>query len=368
MLKKLLAIIAVILFVVAGVVFVRNISKVTPFLLQLIFNRDISVSKTDGSINILLLGIGGGNHEGPNLTDTIIFASINPDKNSVVLVSIPRDLWVPELKQKINTIYAIGEDKRKGGGLILTKAILSRILKQEINYGFRIDFDGFIKAVDAVGGLDVNVDKTFDDYEYPVEGKESDPCGHKEEELQPLATASSQLEVFPCRYKHLHFDFGLTHMDGKTALEFVRSRHAQGEEGTDFARSKRQEKVILAFKEKIFSAGTLLNPTKIMSLYSLLKSSIDTDIPQDQFDDFVRLAGKMKQVPIKRLVLDQGDEELKRYGLLDNPPLEEEYKSQWVLIPRIGNGDFTEVQDYVDCEIEIGNCVLKDTRFIKNQN
>ena len=67
-------------------------------------------------------------------------------------------------------------------------------------------------------------------------------------------------------------------MDGKTALTFVRSRHAEGEEGSDFARSKRQEKIIQAFKDKLFSFQTIINPAKIISLYDILKDSIDTDI------------------------------------------------------------------------------------------
>lgn len=359
--KKKLTILGILIALLALFIVVSTIFKFSPFLFQLAFNKGIEVKKTEGNINILLLGIGGGSHDGPNLTDTIIFASINPDKNKTHLISIPRDLWVPELKEKINTVYAIGEAKKKGQGLVMTKSILEKILNQEIDYGIRIDFDGFIKSVDAMEGIDVDVENILEDKEYPIEGKEKDACGHTEEELTTLASASSQLEAFPCRYTNVYFDKGLIRMDGKTALTYVRSRHAVGEEGTDFARSKRQVKVISAFKDKVFSLQTLLNPGKIISIYNAVKGSIDTDIPQNEFDDFIRLARKMENVKIKSSVLDYGDKAKKRPGLLITPAMNTEYLNQWVLIPRIGENDFSEIQKYVECEMKIGNCIIGDT-------
>jgi len=339
---------------------VLKIARLSPFLFQLIFNRDINLKTNDDHVNVLLLGIGGKNHEGPNLTDTIIFISLSTKGDKVTLVSVPRDLWVPDLNAKINTAYSTGESKRSGGGLVLSKAVVSKIVNKPINYVLRIDFDGFVKAVDLIGGLDINVDRTFDDFEYPIDGKEENPCGHSDEELKNLATASSQLEAFPCRYMHIHFDKGVSHMDGKTALQFVRSRHAQSDEGSDFARSQRQEKIIKAFKDKVFSLQTLANPAKIVSLYDILKGSIDTDIKDDEFDDFIRLAGKMKTAQTENAVLDTGDEKTKRPGLLINPPIAEEYNFEWVLIPRKGNGDFSQIKKYIDCEIKIGNCPIDE--------
>lgn len=334
-----------------------KIAKITPFLFQLVFNHDINLKKSDDHINILLLGIGGGAHEGPNLTDTIIFASVSPPQKKVTLISIPRDLWVSDLNAKINTAYAFGEEKRAGGGLVLAEAVVGKILNQPIDYGVRIDFNGFIKAVDEIGELDINVDRTFDDYEYPIDGKEEEPCGHNDEELKSLATASSQLEAFPCRYIHIHFDKGVSHMDGKTALMFVRSRHAQGEEGSDFSRSQRQEKIIKAFKDKIFSVQTIINPARIISLYDIVKGSIDTDIKEDEFDDFIRLSQELKNAKIENAVLDTGSEETNRSGLLINPAASENYSFQWVLVPR-GDNNFSEIQRYVDCEIKIGKCSI----------
>lgn len=303
---------------------------------------------------MLLLGIGGGKHQGPNLTDTIIFASIDANKNKVVLISIPRDLWLPDLKGRINIAYA-------KGGISMAKSYISKIVGQPIDYILRIDFDGFEKAIDLLGGVDVNVSSSFDDYEYPIFGREDDPCGHSDQELKALATASSQLDSFPCRYLYLHFDKGLQRMDGETALDFVRSRHAIGDEGTDFARSKRQGELIKAIKDRLISLETLLNPVKIVSLYSVVKDSIDTNIKEDEFDDFIRLAEKMKNATLQNVVLDYGDEEKERPGLLIHPEISDEYNNEWVLIPRIGNNNFEEIQKYVDCEIKIGNCVITTT-------
>jgi LCP family protein required for cell wall assembly len=323
---------------------------------QMLLNREIALKKTQDRVNILLLGIGGGTHEGPNLTDTIIFASIDPKMQQITLVSIPRDLWIPELQAKINTAYAIGKEKRKDGGLTLAKAVVKNVLGQPIDYAIRIDFNGFVKAIDMLGGLEINVDRVLDDYAYPIAGKEDDTCGHTEEDIADLSMqiatqSATEFEAFPCRFEHIYFAVGQQHMDGQTALKFVRSRHALGIEGSDFARSKRQEKVISAFKDKVFSVGTILNPVKLVSLYEIFKDSIDTDIRQEEYDDFIKLAQKMKEAKIVSVALDFGDPKSKREGLLVNPPMSNEFKGQWVIIPKEGNGNYQRIQQYVSCSI-----------------
>ncbi len=360
----------VIFFVILVFGNIFGIFKYVPFLFELVFNTQVNLKKSNGNINILLLGIGGGVHEGPDLSDTMIFASINQEKNKVTLVSLPRDMWVPDINAKINEAYADGEEKRKGGGLTLAEAVVQKIVGQPVDYGIRVDFAGFIKAVDQIGGLDVNVDNTFDDYIYPVDGKEADSCGKTDDQIKDFtaneATSSAAAEdnlalFFPCRYQHVHFDKGQNHMTGIQALEFVRSRHALGVEGSDFARSARQQKIIKTFKDKVLSLGILLNPGKVLGLYNILQGSIETDIKQTEFDDFIRLASKLKTAKITNAVLDFGDESTGRAGLLINPPLTAEYYFAWILIPRTGNGNFSEIQKYVACEITIGNCLVSKT-------
>jgi len=363
--KKPIIVIGIFVAILALIVIAKTISFY-PFLFQLFFDRGVNLKQaTPAMVNILILGIGGGSHDGPNLTDTIILANIDETKNRMTLTSIPRDLWVPELNganKKINEAYAHGESKRKGGGLTEAKAIVGKITGQPVDYGVRINFSGFVKAVDIIGGLDIDVENTFDDYKYPISGKEDDTCDYPDEDIQAfLATASAEKDLqekFSCRYKHLHFDKGLNHMDGQTALEFVRSRHAIGAESGDFARSKRQQKIITAFKDKILSAQTLVNPAKIISLYDVIKDSIDTDIKQEELDDFIRLSQKMKNVNIQSISLDTGDKVNKRPGLLSESPISSEYNFLFVLIPRIGNGNFSEIQSYIACQIEKGNCLI----------
>lgn len=347
--------------------FINRATTIPRFITSLIFNKEIELEKEEkqGTINILLLGIAGGNHDGATLTDTIMFAHIDPQNNKAVLVSLPRDLWAPVLASKINTAYEFGQQKRKGGGLTLAKATVADMLNQPVHYTFRIDFSGFVHIVDQLGGFDIDVERAFDDYNYPIPQKEKDLCGKTEEELklfESTASASPTIiplsEVFSCRVEHIHFDKGIVRMDGETSLKFVRSRQALGEEGTDFARSRRQQKVLVALRDKVLSVGVLLNPFKLIQLSQTLGRSIDTDIKTEELDDMVKLAQRMKGAKVKSIVIDQGDEEKRRPGLLLHPWITEEYKNQWVLTPRVGNGNFSEIQDHVACELTNDVCPI----------
>lgn len=371
--RKNKAIIALGIFVaILVLVVIAKTASFYPFLFQLIFEKEVKLKQAEPSnLNILLLGIGGGSHDGPNLTDTIILANIDEGKNKVTLTSIPRDLWVPDIdgyNKKINEAYAKGELKKKGGGLTLADAVVEKVTGQSVDYVVRIDFNGFVRAVDTLGGLDIIVDNTLDDYRYPISGKEDDPCGFSEEDIKEfIATASAEQEIsdkFSCRYKHLHFEEGQQHLDGEQALEFVRSRHGVNGEGSDFSRSKRQQKVITAFKDKIFSAQTLVNPGRFISLYDIVKDSIDTNIKQEEFDDFIRLAQKMREAQISSFVIDTGDQITKRAGLLDEAPFAKEYNFLSVLIPRIGNGNFSEIHQFIECKLSGKDCLL--TPKVKN--
>ena len=359
--RKKVVIIGLVL-VVGLIIIVARTSKLYPILFQVLFNKDIQLKKENSNINILLLGTGGGKHEGPDLTDTIIFASTDQVKNKVTLLSIPRDLWITDLNARINTAYSNAEAKRKGGGILLANAVVKKVVNHPIDYTVRIDFSGFVQVVDILEGIDIDVQSAFDDYKYPITGKENDSCGYSDEDIKAfIATSSAEIDVqekFICRYKHLNFDKGMIHMDGQTALEFVRSRHAEGSDGTDFSRSKRQEQVIKAVKDKVFSINFFLNPAKVISVYNALRGNIDTNIKEEEIDDFIKLVNKMKEAKIESVVLDYGDKQKGRPGLLANPPISSAYANQWVLIPRIGNGNFSEIHKYVECEIKIGNCPI----------
>lgn len=359
MLKKIILALSLIV-ILSFQILVRG-GNIAPLIYQVLFNQNIELRTSEPQrINILLLGIGGEGHDGPKLTDTIILASVDLKNSDVHLISLPRDMWSFDLGSKINGAYAKGELKKKGGGLTLAKSVVGKITGQNINYVVVIDFNGFVKAVDTLGGIDIDVERGFDDYEYPISGKENDPCGNKEEDLDQLATASSQLDAFPCRYEHLHFDKGINHMDGQTALKFVRSRHAKGEEGTDFARSKRQEKVIKSIMQKAFSLNVIANPTKVKSLYDIMGESIHTDIKTNEFDDFIKLAQRFQDLNIQSVVIDSGDKKENRGGLLTNPSISERFNYEWTLIPRNGSDNYTEIHEFIRCNLNQENCSISE--------
>jgi len=223
-------------------------------------------------------------------------------------------------------------------GIILIKDAIYQILNQPIHYIVLIDFEGFVKALDLLEGIDVKVDRAFDDYKYPIPGKGLDKCGGDPE--------------YKCRYEHLRFDAGLQHMDGEKALKFVRSRNAESEEGTDFARSQRQQKIILAVARKVFSLKTLLNPRKIIDLKKAFGEHVkfDTQFSEEQTTAFISLFLRFvkNKNEIRTISLDYGDKDSP--GFLYNPQFHE--SKQWVLIPRAK--DWKEIQRYVEEKIYKG--------------
>lgn len=273
---------------------------------------------TNNRTNLVFLGLGGEGHEAPDLTDSMIFISLSHQTSSITMISLPRDIWVPTMKAKINTAYHYGNKKRDDGGRDLAKSAVSEILGLPVHYVIALDFAGFVKAVDSVEGIDVEVKRTFDDYQYPIPGKEA---------VLPESD----------RYEHLHFDAGLTHMDGATALKFARSRHAEGEEGTDFARANRQQLIILAFKDKLLSSETLLNFDKLKNIYASIKSSVDTDIPESELAGFFRffLDFSREGQTVNHLTLEDK---------FMNPKNRTPYDGQWVLIPKV---TMEEIHQYV---------------------
>jgi len=355
--RKKIFITCVVLLVFFVVTIFSELTKFSPVLFQLLFHKDIVLKKQDDTLNALLLGTAGGSHDGADLTDTIMFVSLQIEKKKTSLISIPRDLWVPDLNAKINTAYAKGENRKKNGGLLLAKAVVSQILGQRIDYVARVDFDGFVKAIDFADGLDIEVEQSFNDYYYPIEEKTEDLCGQDPQEADLRIATMSSFEVFPCRYQQVGFEKGKQHMNGEQALIFVRSRNATGAEGTDFARSARQQKVIKTFKDKVLSVETLLNPIKIINLYVTLSDSIHTDIKQEEIDDFIRLVKKLENVSVHSYVIDVVDKQKQKDGLLVNPPLED-FNDLWVLIPKAGDGNYSQIHTYVSCVLVSDTCSI----------
>ncbi|MBX4188216.1 MAG: LCP family protein [Candidatus Doudnabacteria bacterium] len=181
-----------------------------------------------GVVNVLLLGMGGPGHEGPYLTDTMIVASINVQTKEVLFTSIPRDFLVQIPGRgfnKINAAYAYAEMDNEGSGGPTAIQMAEKVTGLKIPYYAAIDFKGFVKAVDHVGGLDITIDRTFTDSSYP---------NYNYGYLSPQTFTSGQ-----------------EHMDGERALIFARSRKGNNGEGSDFARSERQKKIMVALRDEL---------------------------------------------------------------------------------------------------------------------
>jgi LCP family protein required for cell wall assembly len=266
--------------------------------------------EAEDRINILLLGMGGEGHDGANLTDTIIVASLRPSDHQVAMLSVPRDLLVPVPNagwRKINSANAFGEAKNKGNGGETSRAVMESLLGLSLPYYIRIDFNGFKDIVDSVDGVDIYVDNSFKDYTYP--------------------TADYKIQT-------VAFTKGWHHMDGETALEYTRSRHGTNGEGSDFARSRRQQKVIMALREKVLSASMLKNPASIANALAALRANVTTNLQIGEILRLAKIGQQVDQTNIMHKVLDDGP---------GSPLVSGNYGGAYVLMPR--NNDWGAVRD-----------------------
>ena len=318
--------------------------------------KQIQTIKEKNSLNILLLGYAGGKHQGTFLTDTVILANIDKKTKKVTLISIPRDVWVKvptksknDFHSKINSVYQMGlfpqnypdVDKIyiKDSPIGLINNPIKQITGLTVDNYITVDFAGFTRAVDVLGGFEVNVERQFDDFKYPVEGKEDDLCGVEEselEEIEKIATESPEI-AFPCRYEIIHFDSGKQTMSGEAALKFVRSRNSL-EDGGDFGRAKRQQLLLEALKNKIISIGFI---PKIIPLLDELSDHIETDIPLDQMQELLSEAKNAEVYTIQRLVITNND--YLDYSRSDD--------GQFILIPKAGIDNWSDVKKWVKVSI-----------------
>lgn len=288
-------------------------------------------------LTVLLMGRGGAGHDGGALADTIVLARILESQKRIVLLSLPRDLWVnvpynnaDGIMGKINSAYAIGIDSRKfkdksdeytgvNGGGKLAGEVVSKVTGLTIDKYVTVDFSGFESAVNSIGGVDLTVDKAFTDYEYPIAGREDVDCTtytpvavpnpdatqpNSEADLIAAGKLDANLlsdlpKEFPCRYELVHFDSGKQHMNGTVALKYVRSRHSN-EDGNDFSRSRRQKIMLEAVADRLFSINAV---TKIPTFFSTLRSHLDTDLSTGDIIGLLPKAQEYRGYKITNLTL-----------------------------------------------------------------
>jgi LCP family protein required for cell wall assembly len=303
-------------------------------------------SRPKTAYNILLLGYGGPGHDGAYLTDTMMVAHVDMEKKKATMISIPRDIWVNlETKSgtpfhaKVNTVYQIEKFPNTFPDVQadnLTRTVVEQITGLVIDNIVTIDFNGFKKAIDILGGIDVTVQRAFTDKEYPIEGKEDDLCGKEEKdlpELEKIATESSPWEAFPCRYETLNFSAGAQTMDGARALKFVRSRHGNID-GGDFGRAARQQRFIEGLREKLLSFNVL---TSLTPLLDELKDNITIDIDQETMKKFIAEMPKINEYRIENLVMSDND--YLDFGNSDD--------GQSILEPKAGEDNWKDVHVWI---------------------
>lgn len=316
-------------------------------------SEDKQAIPPEGSYNVLLLGYGGAGHDGGNLSDALIVVSVNPEAEKVSLISIPRDLWVEipirsDISQsfKINHAYAIGLDDRlyplkepqykgEGGGATLAKKVVGEVAGMQINFLLAVDFEGFKNIIDSLGGVEVDVPVAFDDYFYPIKGRENDTCGKSAAEIARLHekfTDTALHHQFECRYEHIYFAAGSKSMDGEVALKFARSR--SGTHGGDFARSERQHSLLTGVKDKLLS---IYSVGKVDELFNQFVRMVKTDLDLATVRNLAQILGNPQYYKLKFVGLSE-DNVLVSTKSLDG---------QFILIPKEGEGIWTGVQNYI---------------------
>jgi len=230
-------------------------------------------------INILALGLDRRAHERPEntRTDTMMVMSIDPEDMTVSMISIPRDLEIlyenpngGRQRVRINAVHVHGSvSGDKGSGSAAAKKAVSELLGIPVHYFVRVDFSGFERVVDELGGITIDVQHRLYDYQYPDENYGYDPI-----RIEP----------------------GVRVMDGNLALKYARSRYAiDAIQAGDLARSRRQQEVIVAIKEKAIASrwGLISNPVRIAAMLDTLKDNILTDIQLEEMAELAKITQKI---------------------------------------------------------------------------
>ena len=290
--------------------------------------------KTDSTgkyTNVLVVGMDKrGENSGLENTDSIIIASYNYDTNNIVMISIPRDTMVMDENgywHKINSIYSTAEHAQPGSGMSVLKDYVEDYTGLEIQYWGLIDLNGFREIIDTIGGVDIDVENKFVDNNFPNEWDNG--------------------------YITVEFEAGLQHMDGETALQYARSRHAQITfpgyefEGSDFARARRQQKVIDAVRAKLLSTDGLLSTSKFNEILGNIRDNIQlSTFNTNDVQAAISLIKKTRDANTYSFVLDPSIGGLNRI-ITTNVPID-----GYAIAPSAGIGNTDEIHEFVRALLE----------------
>lgn len=285
-----------------------------------------------GHTNFLILGTGGKNHEGSDLTDSIILASLDQENKLVTMTSIPRDLYIKDPtigNSRINEVYYNAKNyyKSSSEGLNNMKLKIESIMGIPVHYFLKIDFDGFKELIDALGGIDVNVESAIYDPFYPKDGT--------------------------FLYETFSISAGQHHLDGTTALKYARSRKTT----SDFDRAERQQQIIYAVKEKALSTEILFSRDKISEILETLKENIETDITVKEILTLGGVAADYTSEQISHRLIH--DDPTQCGGFLYTPA-REFYGGMFILLPA---GGFEFLHKYSDLTFNLPQIAKEKARL-----
>lgn len=306
--------------------------------------KDELKGQSEDRINILVLGMRGADLPGGGLlADSIQVVSIKPSEKKIAMISIPRDLYVTvpgtQDKQKINAVHALGEEKSEGQGLEDMKTVVSEVTGLPIHYAVSINFAGFKQLVDAIGGVEVTLDKPFSE---PLQFNEAHVCDSEvftvptgEYEIKKKTDKKTGIEKITAKYPlctnpdtecggNFQLPAGKQTLNGEQALCFVRSRKTS----SDFERAKRQQLVMQLVKDKMLSLGTLTDFSKVNGMLDSLGDNVRSDMQLWEMQAFYDLYRDMGgDIQYYQRVLEDSDE-----GLLYHP--DDETTAGYILLPR----------------------------------
>jgi LCP family protein required for cell wall assembly len=250
----------------------------TPVIVDNSDDAAAAIAEWDGTsrVTLLLLGVDRRNDdEDYSRSDTIILVNIDPVEKTARMISIPRDLKViiPGFgAYKINAAYAFGDfnEDVPGRGPGLMMRTIETNFGINIDYFAEVDFNGFIKIIDTVGGVTLNVPYPIRDNEYPAPNNQ---------------------------YMRIYFAPGWQHMNGDRVLQYARTRHDDG----DGRRSARQQQVLLALQEQALSLDLI---TKAPELIGEIGDTVRTDLSSSQALQLARLATDIDQSKIEQISLE----------------------------------------------------------------
>jgi LCP family protein required for cell wall assembly len=235
-------------------------------------------------VTILLVGVDFAPGRTQHLTDTMLVATLDPDTGEGAMVSIPRDLYGVPLgddrvyNAKLNSLLATATADRETyplGGPSTLKAAIGELLGTRIHYFAAIDIEGLRAVIDTLGGVDVTVERTISDPRY-------------------RDTMTGQ--------RGLYIEAGAQHLDGYTALGYVRSRMSAGE--NDFTRAERQQQLLAAIAQQL-TAGNLL--VSLPGLLDAVRDNVATDVPAGRFPDLAAEVQDAELATLERHVLTPDD-------------------------------------------------------------